>query len=205
MTASSARSSSGAGVVIAGRILEPNSASIVASIASVLANLPMARAKSATMPAGAFYGQERTCLGLTTEIGSLASVHARSKGCSSPPVLSQMMKVGLAFLAYFRNFLIPAGLFSNSRISPVTRLKPSNLVLLMSIPMDTSARILPPRTWVSNNRPSLQSELWVLAARVARQVLFYEQEAVRTRLETGSTTISLTDDLKDQGACDLSC
>ena len=40
----------------------------------------------------------------------------------------------------------------------------------------------------------------VLAARVARQVLSYEQEAVRTRLETGSTTISLKDDLEDQGA-----
>ena len=40
----------------------------------------------------------------------------------------------------------------------------------------------------------------VLAARVARQVLSYEQEAVQTRLETGSTTISLTDDLEDQGA-----
>ncbi len=31
-------------------------------------------------------------------------------------------------------------------------------------------------------------------------MLFYEQEAVRTQLETGSTTISLTDDLEDQGA-----
>ena len=86
----------------------------IASILSVFANLPMARAKSAIMPAttqpvsdparrcvlgsrrcifrvkaGAFYGQERTCLGLTTEIGSLASSHARTKGCSSPPVLSQ--------------------------------------------------------------------------------------------------------------------
>ena len=46
----------------------------------------------------------------------------------------------------------------------------------------------------------MQSELWVLAARVARQVLFYEQEAVRTRLETDSTTILLRDDLEDQGA-----
>ena len=70
----------------------------------------------------------------------------------------------------------------------------------MSTPMDTSARILPPRTCVSNNRPSLQSELEVHAARVARQVLSYEQEAVRTRLETNSTMISLRDDLEDQGA-----
>ena len=76
------------------------------------------------------------------------------------------MSVGLAFLAYFRNFLIPAattpeatqpvrcifwvktgafcgqeGLFSNSSFSPVTRLNPSSLSLLMSIPMNTSVRI----------------------------------------------------------------
>jgi hypothetical protein len=114
-----------------GRVSAANSVSIVASIVSVLANLPMARAKS------------RTCLWFTTAMGNVASAQSSSSGCSRPPVLSQMMSVGLFFLAYFTNFCF-------------------------------------------QHRPSLQSELEVLAARVARQVLSYEQEAVRTLLETRS-------------------
>ena len=47
MIASSVRNCSGAGVVNAGRIRAANSASIVASIVSVLASLPMARATQA--------------------------------------------------------------------------------------------------------------------------------------------------------------
>ena len=130
MIASRTRNCSGAGVVNAGRIRAANSASIVASIVSVLASLPIARAKS------------RTCLGLTTAMGNFASVKARSRGCSSPPVLSHVMSVGLHFFAYFRNFLIPTGLFSNSRTSPDSRLNTSSLGLLMSTPIQTSLRMI---------------------------------------------------------------
>jgi hypothetical protein len=188
MIASSTRNCSGAGVVKAGRIREANSASMVASIVSVLASLPIARAKS------------RTCLGFTTAIGSFASAHARSKGCSRPPVLSHVTSLGLHFLAYFTNFLMPTGVFSNSRISADSRLNTSSLGLLMSTPMKTSFGMVASWNLVSNIVLPCEanSRFWQRPkpARCCRGVkkpfgLFWKR---------GSTTISLTVDLLDQGA-----
>ena len=115
--------------MISGRILEPNSASMTASIASVLACFPIAREKSLTWR------------GLTTARGNLASLQPSSKGCSRPPVLSHTISVGLDFLAYFTNAWIPAGVLANSSTSPVARLNTSSRGLLMSMPMNTSVRI----------------------------------------------------------------
>jgi hypothetical protein len=87
--ASSARTCSLEGIVIFGRMRAANSASITASMASVLACLPIARAKSLA------------CLGLITAMGKLASVQAIRSGCSRPPVYSQVIRVGLSFLTCF--------------------------------------------------------------------------------------------------------
>ena len=97
--ASSARTCSLEGIVMFGRIRAANSASIAASMASVLACLP-----SDPSPLGAGVGsriaraKSLACLGLITAIGKFASVQAIKRGCSRPPVYSQVINVGFSFL-----------------------------------------------------------------------------------------------------------
>jgi len=148
--ASRVRRASGAGVMISGRIRDANSASITASIASVLACFPIAvldkaarleqngvlaktapsgprRTYRACSPIGPVRREKsRTCLGLTTASGNWASLHPSSKACSRPPVLSHTSNVGLAFLANFTKAWIPADVLSNSSTSPVARLNTSS-------------------------------------------------------------------------------
>jgi hypothetical protein len=76
-TRSDSRSCSGAGGGVAGGcMVSANRRMMPASIASVFASLPIARAKS------------RTCLGLIRDIGVVGAAMPRTRACRYPPVAS---------------------------------------------------------------------------------------------------------------------
>ena len=121
-------------------------------------------------------------------MGSFASAQAKSSGCSSPPVLSHVISVGLHFLAYFINFLIPTELFSNSSTSADSRLKTSSLGLLMSTPTKTSFRMI------------FSLGLWFPTSSFLAKRTLSSCSRSDSFGNKVSTTILLTVDLVDQGA-----
>ena len=102
-----------------------NSASTCASIASVFARIPRARAKS------------RTCRGLTTATGSPAVANDAAKRVSYPPVASITMFVGLSAAKRSTVFGNSVEVASTVQLSPDGRTLMSIVSFAMSIPINT--------------------------------------------------------------------
>jgi hypothetical protein len=94
---SSRVSSSGRGRT-GGWITAANCASTWASMTSVFADLPVARAKL------------RTCRGLTSDIGNPASCSSTATNVSYPPVASNTTPVGFTDAAYSTSAITPIGI-----------------------------------------------------------------------------------------------
>ena len=119
-SASSAWACSLANGRAAGRTASPKRASISASSRSVLASLPVARAKS------------RTCLGLTIATAIPAVAKALATGTSRPPVASRITKsAGASCLS---NSRIPTSLLATEKAAPADPMNTSNATLATSIP-----------------------------------------------------------------------
>src|SRR6266511_2807473 len=95
-----------------------------ASIRSVLANCPIARAKS------------RTCRGLTTTTGNCATTSAAPNGRSSPPVASKTINCGCCASTHRTRAAIPGSVLSQLNVVPVGRQKQSRRSLETSTPMN---------------------------------------------------------------------
>ena len=97
-----------------------------ASIRSVLANRPMARAKS------------RIWRGLTTTTGSPAPANPAATTCSNPPVASSATRPGFSCPTRSARLLTPSTSRATLKASPAGRTNPSNRSLLTSMPTNTS-------------------------------------------------------------------
>ena len=97
-------------------------ASTAASRASVLANFPVALAKS------------RTWRGLTTTTGSASAARAATSASSRPPVASSSTNDGPRVFISETNCGIPASSRGTSHLSPVGRTATSTLAFATSMP-----------------------------------------------------------------------
>ena len=135
---SSRVSSSGSGRT-GGLIASANCASTWASMASVLANLPVARAKL------------RTWRGLTNDTGRPATSSSPATNISNPPLASSTNPQGSRGTSLSIIAAMPSASLLYCRPSPVGRIATSNCLAETSIPMYTSPRseITTPPVWVN--------------------------------------------------------
>ena len=117
----------------AGRTISPKRASISASSRSVLASLPVARAKS------------RTCLGLTMATASPAVTRALATGISRPPVASRITKS--PDVSCLSNSRIPTSSLATEKAVPLDPMNTSSATLATSTPTKrfTSSIFRPPQ------------------------------------------------------------
>ena len=92
----------------------PNRASTTASMASVFASLPVARAKS------------RTWRGLTTATGTPAAASSPATTTSDPPDASSTARVGSRAATRFLNAVMPSGSLATSHTSPDGKIPKTN-------------------------------------------------------------------------------
>jgi len=130
--ARNSRVSSSGRVRTGGSIASPNWASTRASIASVLANLPVARAKL------------RTCRGLTSETGSSANCNSVAANISYPPVASNTTLVGSTDTACSTRAAMPSASFEYWTNSPPGIIAITRSVDETSIPTCTCSEIAAP-------------------------------------------------------------
>ena len=128
----------------AGRTASAKWASTWASMASVLANLPVALAKS------------RTWRGLTATTGSPALPRTPRTGNSNPPVASSTINVGRKARSWTSSSAMPAVWLSTCHCSPAGRTATSRLARATSMPMKISAAISPPDSQIACTRPTLR-------------------------------------------------
>src|SRR5229473_1735583 len=132
-SASSAWACSSANGRASGRTASPKRASTSASSRSVLASLPVARAKS------------RTCRGLTIATAIPAAATALATGVSRPPVASTITKsAGFICLS---NSRIPTSSLATEKAPPADPMNTSSATLATSIPTNrfTSSMFHPPQ------------------------------------------------------------
>src|SRR5216684_3830362 len=132
-SASSAWACASANGRASGRTASPKRASTSASSRSVLASLPVARAKS------------RTCRGLTIATGIPAAARALATGVSRPPVASTITKsAGFICLS---NSWIPTSSLATEKAPPADPMNTSSDTLATSIPTNrfTSSMFHPPQ------------------------------------------------------------
>src|SRR5229473_3848832 len=132
-SASSAWACASANGRASGRTASPKRASTSASSRSVLASLPVARAKS------------RTCRGLTIATGIPAAARAPATGVSRPPVASTITKsAGFICLS---NSWIPTSSLATEKAPPADPMNTSSATLATSIPTNrfTSSMFHPPQ------------------------------------------------------------
>ena len=139
---------------IGGRRFCANSASTRASMRSLLAKIPIPRAKS------------RTCLGLTTAMGTPAAASTPAKAVSYPPEASTTHKQCLLPCTQAKHCCNPQSVFSKRWYSPSGKLKASTLALLTSKPTKLWASLLIPslsiiRGLLPCNRSGLNNELHI--------------------------------------------
>ena len=144
---SSRVSSSGRGRT-GGLTASANCASTWASMASVLASQPVARAKL------------RTCRGFTNDTGRPTNSNSPATSVSNPPVASNTTPDGLRGTIWSTIEAMPLGSLAYCLASPVGRIATSNSLADTSIPTYTSPRlgITTPPVWglmCSLLRPSL--------------------------------------------------